>query len=721
MNFISIRSRRRALFLFSTGFIVLAVFGLTILWLKDGSSAAETEPVAIKIYTREPGIYEIAFEELKSLGLVRNPGDLGQLELTQRGEIRQFWRGFNHSIRFYAEKSQSAYSQDNIFWLSKDIGEIQVVASQPANLPEEKVAPGAFIVEIMEGYYLERLYLEENNIYLPRVAVGGDHWLWKALSGGRSMNLSFNPRDLGEGSGMITLTIWSGTEAGVSPDHHLRVAINGIHVADEDWEGKGQHILRGEIGPGVLIDGANEIVIEAPGDLDILADLYHLDWIEIQYPRQPVAESDRLEFTYPEKGLELRGFSGLVSIYEISATGQAILVAMDVLPEEFAFRVGHHYIVVGSGGYLHPERMLPVKASKFIQEAGEGGEYLAIGPEELLKPLEPLLKYRAGKGMRTVTVPVEMLYDRYNSGFPEPEAIIQFIRYAYQTWEIRPAYLLLVGDSSYDPKSFQADESANRLPAFFVDTVFGGETVTDIEFGQLNDDPWPDLAVGLMPARTPDQVRILVEKTLAYEINRERQASPLRLVVVADGQEKSFKQDAQSFLDLFPDGVSSEIYAPQPGDASASRQIRQYFEANYDLLAYFGHGSVSMWGKDRLFTTEEAEKLGNNQRPLIVVNITCLTGLYTHPAMESLAEALLWRQGGGAVAVLAPSSLTLPFDQSFLSAALAEILMSEENLTIGQVHLMARRRISLDAVGAGDVMRTFMLFGDPALELHFSK
>jgi len=697
-------------------------FALTIWWLKAKYPTPDPDIVAIKIYTREPGIYEITLEDLRSLGLVSYPDDLGGLQLTNRGEVRQFWMGNNNrSIRFYAEKSQSAYSLDNIFWLAVDTGKLQIRSNHETTPAEEKTTPDVSGLDGMVGTYLERLYLEMNTIYQPQVEAGEDHWLWKALSGGRSISFPFHPGELGEGPGLITIAVWSNTEARAAPDHHLRVSINGSLVVDQVWDGKGLHILEGKIEPGVLTDGGNEMVLEAPGDLGILADLYYIDWIEIQYPRQPVAVSDRLEFSFPGDGLELRGFSGEVSIYELLPTGQATLVAPDVMHEKYAFQAGHLYIVVGPQGYLHPKKIIPVETSQYTLESGNGGEYLAIGPEELLKPLKPLLEYRAQKGLRTLTIPVETIYDRYNAGFPEPEAIVQFIRDAYQNWEVRPVYLLLVGDASYDSKSFRTNESANQLPAYFVDTVFGGETVTDVEFGQLNDDPWPDLAIGLMPARTPDQVRILVEKTLAYEMNWELSDSPLRLVAVADGQDQSFKQDVQSFLDLFPREVSIEIFAPQPGDASASRQISQYFEANFDILAYFGHGSVNMWGKDRLFTTEEAAKLGNNQRPVIVINLTCLTGLYTHPEIESLAEALLWKQDGGAVAVLAPSSLTLPSDQSFLSAALVESLMSNGNLTLGQAHLMARRKISLDTYGAGDVMRTFMLFGDPALELHFRR
>ena len=134
-------------------------------------------------------------------------------------------------------------------------------------------------------------------------------------------------------------------------------------------------------------------------------------------------------------------------------------------------------------------------------------------------------------------------------------------------------------------------------------------------------------------------------------------------------------------------------------------------------MAYFGHGSINMWGKDHLFSSEDVANMGTTKNFPIVYNLTCLTGLFTHPEVESLAESLLWRENGGAVGVLAPSSLTLPSDQSILSQAFVEGMFDDPDATLGEIHLRARRRVPTETDGAIDVMKTFMLFGDPALRM----
>jgi hypothetical protein len=69
------------------------------------------------------------------------------------------------------------------------------------------------------------------------------------------------------------------------------------------------------------------------------------------------------------------------------------------------------------------------------------------------------------------------------------------------------------------------------------------------------------------------------------------------------------------------------------------------------------------------------------------------------------------------VAVFAPTSLTLPGDQSFLTRAFGEAFLAEPNLPLGDLLLKARRQIPVATAGALDVMQTFLLFGDPAMKL----
>ncbi len=191
-------------------------------------------------------------------------------------------------------------------------------------------------------------------------------------------------------------------------------------------------------------------------------------------------------------------------------------------------------------------------------------------------------------------------------------------------------------------------------------------------------------------------------------------------MAIADGQDPIFQSDARAFLDLFTNDFSTELFAPEAGVTGANKQIQSILQQDDFLVAYFGHGSLNMWGKDRLFTTKDVQELPPQPNVPVLINMTCLTGLYTHPKVESLAEAFLWQPGAGAVAVLAPSSLTLPIDQSFLSHPFVLEMLADPNARLGDLHLAARRQVPVDNETSRDVMLTFMLFGDPALRLSSS-
>jgi hypothetical protein len=250
-----------------------------------------------------------------------------------------------------------------------------------------------------------------------------------------------------------------------------------------------------------------------------------------------------------------------------------------------------------------------------------------------------------------------------------------------------------------------------------VQTVFGGETASDVGFTQLDADEKPDVALGRVPAREAEQVRTFVQKTLAYEKNAPTGEWRSHVLAVADGQDASFRDEAQHFLDQFTADYQKDLVNPPAGTPQASTEIVRNWNEGRALVGYFGHGSVTQWGKDNLFTVKDAAALQNGARTPLVINMTCLTGLFTHPRVQSLTEVLLWKPDGGAVAVLAPTSLTLSSDQSFLSQPLVQGLFNDRAARLGDVFLQAQREVPAQDAGTRDVVRTFLLFGDPALKL----
>ena len=100
-----------------------------------------------------------------------------------------------------------------------------------------------------------------------------------------------------------------------------------------------------------------------------------------------------------------------------------------------------------------------------------------------------------------------------------------------------------------------------------------------------------------------------------------------------------------------------------------------------------------------------------------MIMMSCLLGFFAHPERDSMAEELLLAENGGAIAVFAPSSLTLSSDQEPLNQALFNALLVYKVPTVGLAIMEAKRSLAFQIQDQRDVIETFTLLGDPALRL----
>ncbi len=669
----------------------------------SNSPISNTLPSALKLYVSQPGIYRLTPEVL---GLPK-PVDWQRIRLRYRDrELPPFVPPGGDALYFYAPPpAPSRYTREDTVWVEFGV--------EPSSDMRAVAAPPEGDREITTS--LAHVVAEENRLYQP-LAGGTSPWFWAQLAAPATWETEITLDHVIPGEGVLSVTLWAKTKAPINPDHHWRLFVNGQPVGDVARDGDGEHVVEVPLPAGLLREGSNTVRLEAPGDLGAV-DISFLDRVAITYPRELVVNGGRLRFEAERTGPHrVRGLKGPAQVFDVTdplAPQRLTGVRQEGDEVVFTGQEGRWYEVVTESGALRPDRVEAPVLSPDLR-ALTGGEYVAIGPADLLEPLDPLLRWRSSQGLRVQVVPVEAVFDQFGYGLPEPAAIRAFLKHAAQTWDPPPRYVLLVGDTTFDFQGWTVAREVNRLPTFMAFTVFGGETASDALLAQLNDDPWPDVALGRIPASTPEQVQRVVAKTLAYE----QQAASLpwreRILAVADGAEASFAADARRFLGQLGT-FQTALLSPPAGAPDGAKQVEQALNEGAFLVAYFGHGSITLWGKDRLFAADQVGALNNAERLPIVVQMTCLTGLFTHPNVTSLTEALLWAEGG-AVAALAPTSLTLPTDQSFLADALASALTASPE-RLGDLFLQAQRQVPVESQGARDVLYTFLLFGDPALRL----
>ncbi|OYD15421.1 hypothetical protein CH333_05855, partial [candidate division WOR-3 bacterium JGI_Cruoil_03_44_89] len=122
----------------------------------------------------------------------------------------------------------------------------------------------------------------------------------------------------------------------------------------------------------------------------------------------------------------------------------------------------------------------------------EGARYLIITPDSFYDAILPLAEWKTKKGMKTK---VAKLSETGSSA----SQIRSYIIEAYNYWDPRPEYLLLVGDHNT------------------IDMPYHGGTESDNYYTDIEGDLYNEIIPGRFPASNVNQVNTMVSKTLGYE------------------------------------------------------------------------------------------------------------------------------------------------------------------------------------------------------------
>ncbi|HIC87844.1 MAG TPA: hypothetical protein EYP04_00325, partial [Anaerolineae bacterium] len=736
-------SRRTRTLLAGAAVLMAAlIWGITALRHTD---APPSLPTRIKLSIPADGLYRIAPADLEAAGVVvvSRPED-GACEhrgadgicghgatgagwqVQYRGRSVPCLRQPDGSLLFWGQAERTQYSAAAAYWLEQGKGGCPTPREQNVS-PQDAASP------LTVTTYL--LTLEEQRLYNPRLPADADPWLWQPIYAGQALTVPFDLPGLvplGTATAALHVHLWASSAIpDLAPDHHLELHLNDHRVADALFDGRGRWVITATVPARLLRQTGNELVLQAPGDTGARVEQVLLDRIGLAYPRQLQATEGRLLFSAPTSLTRPLQVSGLPStdvvLWDVTDPWQPRqLVGFALIPAKgadshqltFTAVAGHRYVLVSGDGFWKPSA-ISTPAEEDLRARVAEADYLIVAPRAFLPALEPLAQWREKQRLRVRVAPLDAVYEQFDEGRAGPDALRALLRYAV-AGSLR--YVLLAGDTSYDPLGYQGDPGP-QLPTCFVHTGHFGWTASDYCFADPDDDLVPELAVGRLPADSPEQLRRMVAKTIVYEqavdSNWRR-----RVLLIADGESEYHDFSDRLATDfLSPRGLTIQrvyLRVDQTEYTREQEEIIRLMNDGVGVVDFAGHGSLDVWGKQPLFEGKDVERLHNRARYPILTALTCLTGFFQHPNVPSLAEQLLWAREAGVVAAFVPSSEGVTREQAPVVEAFYRWLLLEDALTLGDAVRAATSELVAARATTPEMIKTYNLLGDPALRNGFS-
>jgi len=689
----------------------------------------------LKVAVDHSALYRLTQEEMVLAGA--DPADLaaGHFRLYHRGhpvaiDIRQAGPEFGpgDTIRFWGEAYEDQFTGTNVYWLSW-----QADTSGPLF--------AALDGQLIDGTpdvrtFSETLRFEENQRMwtLTPGAPELDYWYWTYLQSPQIFTIPVTLPGLDDTAHTVQcrFAFQGRSTAPYQPNHHALITLNELPVpiGEALWSNEQPVVAEIPTSSSGFVAGENQLNIELPGDTGPLPDTFYLNWVELTYTRQLEVSQDQLNFSSDASErtrFVIDGFStpdvrildithpyavAEITDGEMSLTGETYQLRFEAEPGDvhrFHVRAAAHFDSPAAMEMYHP---------RYLSGPANQADYLLITSSLLAGATEELIRFHTAGGLRTAVIAVEEIYNEFNHGLENPQAIKDFLTTAYHHWQWpAPAYVLLLGDATLDYRDYRDSGKPSVVPAHLIMTSGIGLAPDDNWYVCVDgDDEFPDMFIGRLPGRDPATVAAMLDKMVDY--GETPSPLPRSLLLVADNNDPDFADLSESLLRHIPPVFSADrVYLQNYSNVNdATADIIAHINQGQLFTNYIGHGSVTVWAGEYLFESGDIPQLTNPLQPTVALMMSCINGYFIQPFYYCLAEEFVLWPSGGAVGAFAAGSDRYLWEVDLLDHEFFEGVFIRGQQRLGEATVHAK--LAAYARGAPlDVVRTYTLFGDPALAI----
>ncbi|MBI3952048.1 MAG: hypothetical protein HY314_16500 [Acidobacteria bacterium] len=715
----------------------------------EQSSPAQSSP-SYKVSVEQDGIYWLSYSDLQSAGIPVDVLDPRSFKLFNQDQELAIWVegegdgrfDAEDSLIFFGQKANTKYTNTNVYWLTFG-GRRGRRMTEVETIPGQAPMPAAFPTTV---------HLEHDLLYQSRVPVveGADHWYWNIWPSRDGAPLVYRAelRNLGSGSAMATLRAnvqGFTTDANVSPDHHLRLFLNGQFLQDVYLDGTNEKIADVSFPQSVLVEGENGIRVEVPGDTGAFFDQGLVNSFEIDYAKQFVATDNQLRFGFVGQGAQRFACEGFTTsdlvIFDITDAGNVKRLINFKVNGEGPYGVQFQDTITTEKEYLAADRMIFLRPARIeedrpsmLRSRANRADYILLTHRDFFDEVIPLAQHRTAQGHRTILVDVQDVYDEFGAGIFNAEAIRDFLAYAYANWQPpAPSFVLLVGDGTFDFKDNLGTGERTFIPPLLrLVSPYLGEAASDNRYVTISgDDILPDMFIGRLPVSTVQEARVVVNKILRYENETVQGGWHRRLMFVAG------EPDNAGAFDLLSDIVADQHLPPSferekvyvkvthPTGADARAALITGINQGRLIVNYIGHSGIQLWaertGRERYFDITDLGALTNADRLPMVVSMSSVDAFFHYPKVPALSESMLRAEERGVIGWWGGTGLGLSAGHHLMDIGFFDAVFREGQTEIGRATAEGKMRLYQETAGEvggfGFLIDTYVLLGDPALKL----
>ncbi|MCX6150129.1 MAG: type IX secretion system sortase PorU [Ignavibacteriales bacterium] len=479
----------------------------------------------------------------------------------------------------------------------------------------------------------------------------------------------------------------------------------------------------------------------------------YLNYYEIYYNRNLTAANNELQFySQPTPGIteyHLSGFpSSDIKIFDITNFSDAKLISeTHISGGDCVFQSSEvnnsisKYLAIGNSVYKTPINFTSIDNSN-LHGIADGAKFIIITNSLFKEQAERYKVYKESNSltkMSTVVVEVDKIFNEFSGGLQDVSAIRDFIKYAYDNWNIKPEYVLLFGDGDYDYKNVEEKSQNFVIPYESLDSfsAIGSYCSDDFYVYVSGNDRKVDLAIGRLNVTTVSEAKDMVDKIIRYETQSEFGLWRNLITLVADDEIGAKKTDESSLHTGQSESLSSS-YIPSSYDQkkiyltvyptvetaigrrkpSVNKAIIEAANEGTVIMNWIGHGNPDVWAHEYVFEKSVTIPQMLSDKYFFLTAATCDFGRYDVPGIQSSTELMILKPDGGSIGTFSAARTVYAQDNAAINQEFYSNLFRKDSLnlisTIGKAYYLTKLEYF---AGISNNDLKFHLFGDPTLRL----